>query len=188
VYFNLSNKLKSHKIESFVLSPQRVIEGFVTRYLAHPGKCWGHCEEHTKFKKIYSDEAKVVGAYVCPGGFVSRIGYYSLFPNLTWFIAFLQGRSVAASFREEDFRVATRHPWELSAPRVWIRRIASLMRASDMAATVTASHAPYLMKTIYWSPPHGSEKELKGVFICKQCESFFLQPKTSRTTICSRCR
>jgi hypothetical protein len=137
---------------------------------------------------IFSDDSKLVGAYVCRGGHVSRIAYYDLFPNLVWFVAFLQGRSVNASFSEHDCRVATRHPWELNASRVWIRRIATLMRASDMAGSVTASHAPYLMKTIYWSPPSSSEKKPKAVFMCKDCKSFFLQPRDSKTAICPRCR
>jgi hypothetical protein len=64
-------------------------------------------------KLISQDSTRVVGAYVCPDGFVSQVVYFSQKPDLKWFEGMLVGQVGKENFTSNDVRVASRHGWEL---------------------------------------------------------------------------
>jgi hypothetical protein len=64
-------------------------------------------------KLISQDSTRVLGAYVCPEGFVSQVIYFSQKPDLNWFNSTIAGQVGPENFTTNDVRVATRHGWEL---------------------------------------------------------------------------
>lgn len=66
-------------------------------------------------KVISQNSDKVVGAYVCPDGFVSQVVCLSLKPDATWFEGMLSDEVGRENVDSRDIRVAARHGWELRA-------------------------------------------------------------------------
>jgi hypothetical protein len=64
-------------------------------------------------KVIVEDSTRVLGAYVCPDGFVSQVVYFSQKPDLEWFTDMLTSEVGVENFAPNDVRVASRHGWEL---------------------------------------------------------------------------
>ena len=64
-------------------------------------------------KVISQDSTRVLGAYVCPDGFVSQVVYFSEKPDLNWFNSTINSQVGSENFVATDVRVATRHGWEL---------------------------------------------------------------------------
>ena len=124
-----------------------------------------------------------MGAYLCSGGFVSRVMYFSLEPNLGWFYSFLSGQIGRGMVKRRDLRVATRHGWELGEEAaVELGELASQWRKPAVAE-------------VYWTyyPKTDAEKS-KGIFLCSKpehgsgCGKLFAQEVTSKNRLCPRCR
>jgi hypothetical protein len=64
-------------------------------------------------KLISEDSTHVLGAYICPDGFVSQVVYFGQKPDLNWFNSIIAGQVGPENFTTNDVRVATRHGWEL---------------------------------------------------------------------------
>lgn len=62
---------------------------------------------------VAEDSTSIVGAYVCPDGFVSQVVYFSQKPDLKWFTDKLEMEVGKENFTSNDVRVASRHGWEL---------------------------------------------------------------------------
>ena len=86
---------------------------YVEEHLSFTGKCFRHCDKATSMKVISQDSTRVLGAYVCPDGFVSQVVYFSQKPDLKWFNNTISGQIGVENFTTNDVRVATRHGWEL---------------------------------------------------------------------------
>jgi len=86
---------------------------FVAENLSFTGKCFRHCDKPTSMRVISQDSTRVLGAYVCPDGFVSQVVYFSQKPDLQWFNSTISSQVGADNFAVNDVRVASRHGWEL---------------------------------------------------------------------------
>jgi hypothetical protein len=62
---------------------------------------------------VVEDSTRVLGAYVCPDGFVSQVVYFSQKPDLKWFADKITSEVGQENFTQNDVRVASRHGWEL---------------------------------------------------------------------------
>ena len=69
-------------------------------------------------KVILQEPTRIVGAYICPDGFVSQVVYFSQKPNLKWFSDMIVNQVGTENFANNDVRVATRHGWELGGGAV----------------------------------------------------------------------
>ncbi len=86
---------------------------FVLKYLNFMGKCYWHCERATSMNVISQESSSLVGAYVCPDGFVSQVVYFSLQPDREWFEHILSDQVGKENLSPRDIRLASRHGWEL---------------------------------------------------------------------------
>ena len=86
---------------------------FVREHLSFKGKCFRHCDKPTSMRVVVEDSTRVLGAYVCPDGFVSQIVYFSQKPDLQWFADKITSEVGQENFTQNDVRVASRHGWEL---------------------------------------------------------------------------
>jgi hypothetical protein len=86
---------------------------FVLKYLSFEGKCFRHCDKPTTMQVFSQDASRLVGAYVCPDGFVSQVVYFSTTPDLKWFEDMISKQVGSENFASRDVRVGARHGWEL---------------------------------------------------------------------------
>ncbi len=86
---------------------------FVEKYLVDDAKCSRHCDKQATFVPIKQSDTSLVGAYVCPQNYVSRVVYFADNPDPNWFHKFLVDKFGKAEVRSRDIRKATRHGWEL---------------------------------------------------------------------------
>jgi hypothetical protein len=86
---------------------------FVREHLSFKGKCFRHCDKQTSMRLMVEDSTRVVGAYVCPDGFVSQVVYFSQKPDLKSFTDMITSEVGQENFTQNDVRVASRHGWEL---------------------------------------------------------------------------
>ena len=125
---------------------------------------------------------RVVGGYICPGGSVSRVVYFSLEPDLNWFYTFLSGQLGKELVEQRDLRTATRHGWELDED------------AAAEFACLTPTLPIHLIKEVYWvHHPKDDVEKTKGVFLCSDqrqgrgCGRLFVQEIASGNKLCSMC-
>ncbi|MBI2183370.1 MAG: hypothetical protein HYU39_00265 [Thaumarchaeota archaeon] len=142
-------------------------------------KCYRHCDESVYFREIVDQEDRLLGAYVCPGNYVSRVVYFSPKVNLDleWFKKVLRENVPGVKIRDWEIRVATRHPWE------------NAVDMEEPAATDETSLAPFIFRQVYWTPPkvHLGE-EPQGPFICTNCGRVFVQSVKESFKACPDCR
>jgi hypothetical protein len=86
---------------------------FVNRFLTVQGQCRRHCGKSSRFRELWSSHESIIGAYVCPDGYVSRVVYFSKNPDPAWFRKFLTSQIDEDIVAERDIRPATRYGWEL---------------------------------------------------------------------------
>lgn len=156
------------------------LKGFVERYLSFRGRCSRHCDGSTSFVSLKSASNGVVGAYVCPDSYVSRVIYFSVNPNIDWFRSFLVSQVGEEVVKDRDLRVATRHGWELESD--------ALTRIGEVSPTG-------LIKEVYWTTyPQTEAEKSRGVFLCsypekgRGCGRLFVQNIKSRERLCPKCR
>jgi hypothetical protein len=146
---------------------------FVRKHLIVEGlPCSRHCSKPTRFHSFFEETDRIVGAYVCPDNFVSRIVYFSTAPDRGWFENFLREELEGGSrIRPNDVRVATRHGFELGRE----------------AEAVSSQLLPNGLTEYYWSfYPHGDEEKANGNFLCEKCLKLFVKPISSPERVCSR--
>jgi hypothetical protein len=122
----------------------------------------------------------VIGAYVCPGGYVSRVVYFSVNTDVTQFKSFLYSQVGEKIVADRDIRPATRHGWELGSD--------AMAEMGEVSTTGT-------IKEVYWTlyPKTDNEKN-RGVFVCshsekgKGCNRLFVQDKKSTNRLCPNCK
>jgi glutaredoxin len=171
-YKNLVHQQKFMKSKS--------LQKFVDEYLNFKGQCRRHCNKPASTVELLSDFKKTVRAYVCPEGYVSRIIYFSINPDITWFKRYLSNQIDGSMLKDRDIRPATRYGWELKKG------------ASNEIKEVSSTG---IIKEVYWTvyPKTDEEKEL-GIFLCsdqqkgKGCRKLFVQKITSTKRLCFECR
>jgi len=152
---------------------------FVEHYLVIDGaKCYRHCEQPAKFTPIFQSESSLVGAYVCPQGYVSRVVYFAANPDAEWFKEFLRNPLGEKRVKTQDIRSATRHGWELGGTaEAEISKVAK-------SGTITQ---------YYWTfyPKTNEEKSL-GTFLCPKeeggCGRLYTKLNTEDSRLCPNCR
>ena len=156
-----------------VIQPDREFADFVNRYLVvNNAKCHRHCDEPSKFVPIFSGDASVVGAYICPSSYISRVVYFANQPDRDWFEKFLAVQ-VGDTLRSRDLRVATRHGWELGG-----NAEAEILGISDTGD----------LKEYYWTfYPQTDEEKVSGAFICAECGTLFWKSFSDLRTLCAKC-
>jgi hypothetical protein len=159
------------------------IDDFIKRHLVFKMDCRRHCSEPADFRILLTEKNGVIGVYSCLGGFVSRVIYYSLDPNLDWFYTFLSSQLGKKMVRKQDLRTATRYGWELDEHA-----------AADLAEFTSGLHTP-VIREVYWvHHPWNDAEKSTGVFLCSDqeqgrgCGRLFIQEVTSKDRFCPKCK
>jgi hypothetical protein len=147
------------------------LKSLVFSHLSGSPRCYGHCEQTAGLRIIREDEDGMVGCYVCPSGYVSRIVRYSTKRDEEWFTSYLKELlGVQLDVKPQDVRVATRYNWDLGL-------------GGEKHEAVLREH--------YWVQSYRRTKSddpnRQAVFMCSQCDSIFLQPASSNNTLCQGC-
>lgn len=159
-------------------SNSRQLVQFVnSRLIANDAKCYGHCSEDSKFISLIEEEDKVVGAYICPSNYVSRVVHFSKKKDLEWFEELLKERAGSDVVKTKDIRLATRHGWELGG------------KAEEEIRQINPEQRVIL--EYYWSKRPKKEEKV-GTFLCSTagggCGRFFTQDLDSKEVLCENCR
>lgn len=131
-----------------------------------------HCSKTTTYFSLIDDRDPIVGAYICPDNYVSRIVYFSTNPGGAWFENYLRSdRGGGDRIRSVDIRKATRHGWELGRE----------------AEAESKRLFPKGLTEYYWTfYPHTDDEKVKGNFLCEKCDMLFVKLNSSPDRICSR--
>ena len=155
------------------------LKEFVEKYLSFKGRCRRHCDEPTSLVDLWSDSDGVVGAYVCPDGYASRVIYFSVNPDINWFKSFLTSQVGEKRVNDRNIRPATRHGWELGND--------ALFEIGNVDSTGKITE-------VYWTIyPKTEEERSWGVFLCydpegkRGCRRLFVQDIKSRSKLCPKC-
>ncbi|HXX87674.1 MAG TPA: hypothetical protein VEH86_04420 [Candidatus Acidoferrum sp.] len=164
---------------SHTFSQGKSLEEFVEKYLKFQGQC-KHCDEPSSLVLLQSDPKNIIGAYVCPNRYVSRVVYFSVNPDIKLLKAFLYSQVGKQIVADRDIRPATRHGWELG---------------SDALAEIGKVSPNGVIKEVYWTVyPKTEDERNMGIFLCSHSEKgsrigrLFIQDKKSRNTLCPKCK
>lgn len=155
------------------------LKDFVNSSLSFTGRCRRHCDASTSLVELWSDRKNMVGAYVCPGGYVSRVIHFSRLADMMWFKNFLSDQGVEKILNDRDLRLATRYGWELEC---------------DVSPTVRQISRSDVVKEVYWTIyPKTDVERQRGLFLCsdtqkgKKCQRLFIQNINSPNRLCPIC-
>ena len=151
----------------------RKFADFVNTYLIiQDAKCYRHCQEPAKFSSLKSDKSGIVGAYICPGNYATRVVYFSQKPDPEWFEKFLKDQ-LGDLVRSRDIRSATRHGWELGGN----------------AETEIREIIDGGLKQFYWTfYPASDGEKTRGAFRCENCGALFAKQFSDDSKLCLECR
>ncbi len=154
---------------------------FILKYLSFKGKCFRHCEKPTSMKVISQGSANLVGAYVCPDGFVSQVVYFSLAPDQVWFEGMLSDQVGKENLSQRDIRVASRHGWELGE------------KALDILQSKLGESGA--IREIYWTRyPKTDAQKQQALSLCMGevskagCMKLFIHDRNSLERLCPSCK
>jgi len=160
--------------------PRKPLKKFVEKYLTFQGRCYRHCDQISSFMDLRSDLNNVIGAYVCPDGYVSRVVYFSVYPDVKPLKSFLYSQVGEEIVADRDIRPATRHGWELGGD--------AMAEIGEVSPTGT-------IKEVYWTVyPETEDERNRGVFVCsypgkgRGCNRLFVQDKESGNRLCPKCK
>lgn len=152
---------------------------FVNDFLiANDAKCYRHCQAPTKFVPISRSDSSLVGAYVCPQSYVSRVVYFADNPDAKWFERFLTDQLGTSRAKTKDIRKATRHGWELGGG------------AEEKIRNVSENGR---LVQYYWTfYPKSDEEKQNGTFLCSKeaggCGQLYVKPNEDNSKLCQKCR
>jgi hypothetical protein len=156
--------------------PKSDFISFVRKYLLFEGlSCSRHCDKPTRLATLLENWRKLVVAYVCPDNYVVRIVYFdSRDQDMDWFKSLLRLELDGGPLvRDNDFRFATRHGWELGGNA-----------ENDIKVFSNSSNG---VKEYYWTfYPKSNEEKKMGNYLCEKCGKLFSQPLSSKSKICLR--
>ncbi len=150
---------------------------FVREYLIAEGvPCGRHCKDPVRFVPLYDGDKGLVGSYVCPQDYVSRVVYFSGNPDPKWFENYLSKQVGTTRVRRRDIRFGTRHGWELG----------------QEAEETIRNFAPRGIKQYYWTfYPKTELDKAFGTFLCSKeeggCGKIFTKPTEAETKLCPQC-
>jgi hypothetical protein len=148
---------------------------FVQKYLSFTGKCYRHCDKPTSMKILSQTTSQVIGAYVCPDGFVSQVVYFSPKPDLVSFRNLLEDHVGKGAVSSRDIRIATRHGWELGA-----NATQTLESSLGLGAGITEA---------YWRRyPKTEEEKQQAVSLCRSCNRLFIHSSKYNERNCPLCQ
>lgn len=157
---------------------QSPLKDFVNEYLLAKGaRCYRHCQAVTKFEPLSQYGSSLVGAYVCPQSFVSRVVYFASNPDPKWFERFLTDQ-LGPRVKSKDIRKATRHGWELGS-----NAEEKITKVSDNGKIIQ----------YYWTfYPSSNEEKENGTYLCSKevggCGKLYVKPNTDDSKLCQKCR
>ena len=151
---------------------------FVKSYLvSKEAKCSRHCTEAATFVPLVEEKGSLIGAYVCPSGYASRVVYFAERADESWFEKILSEQVGQDRVRSKDIRVATRHGWELGG------------NAEEEIKEIFPEHK--MIKQYYWTSRPKKDERL-GIFLCSEehegCGKLFTQDLDHPETLCPNCR
>ena len=157
------------------------LPAFVEQHLSFTGKCFRHCDKLTSMKAILQDSNRVLGAYICPDGFVSQVVYFSQKPDLNWFNDTISNQVGADNFTTNDVRLATRHGWELGR---------------EALQTLEKQLGPNpSIREVYWTRyAKTDEQKQVAISLCvgdssrSGCLKLFAHPSNQVQKLCSACK
>ena len=145
---------------------KRLVE---TRLTGH--RCYGHCQEPSQL--MFLDEKEMlVGCYVCPARYVSRMVTYGKEIDIEKFIALIS-RAVRGmeDVSNGDIRTASRYTWDLG---------------------VKGEADGLVLREAYWTQNYRAKKKddpnRLAMFLCATCGSFYQQALSESNGLCPRCR
>ena len=151
---------------------------FARKYLVVQGiKCGRHCEREARFAILIDNGKELIGAYVDPENYVSRVVYFSPEADETRFESFLRNQ-VGSRLRKRDLRFGTRHGWELG------------QEAEKEARTALKERG---ITEYYWTfYPKNDDDRANGTFLCSfesgGCgKRLFVKPLKDDKKICEQC-
>ncbi len=131
-------------------------------------------------KVISKESSSLVGAYVCPDGFVSQVVYFSLQPDREWFERMLSDQVGKENLNHRDIRIASRHGWELGGNA---RNILQSKLGEGGA-----------IREVYWTRyPKTEAQKQQAVSLCigegvkAGCMKLFMHDRNSMETFCPSC-
>lgn len=133
--------------------------------------CYGHCKSPAHHHMINGAEGQIA-CFSCSGGYVSRVVMYSAEDGTEQLKSFVS-RTVngVMEIRDEDIRVATRHPWEMGLEE--------------------NSAGEVILREAYWTQHYRRTKSddpaRATLFRCESCGSLFTQPLNSAAATCTGC-
>lgn len=147
------------------------LKDIVTSIFNLPVSCYRHCNNQAELKFV-SGEKNLLGCYVCPSGYVSRLIMYfkaneadpKLLVNLL-----SRFKDRIGEVKSQDIRIATRYSWDLNI----------------------LSPEEAVFKEVYWTQGYKKTEQknhLFAIFLCSNCNNLFSQPIDSTTAICENCR
>jgi glutaredoxin len=154
-----------------------LLRGLVASRYAYEIPCRGHCRATSTLRFLPAGQGRVVGAYCCPDGYVSRIVYFSCDPDVAWFQRFLAAQLGGGRVQTRDLRLATRGDWV----------------QHDVAVACPAAPWWKAPVEVYWTryPKTPTERAL-GIFLCRDggqgCRRLFVQNVTGANRLCPECR
>ena len=174
-----SSELYHSLIHEQLATNHKSLKEFVKKYLTFQGRCRRHCDGPSSFLDLWSDLNNVIGAYACPGGYVSKVVYFSVDPDVKLLKSFLSSQVGEEIVTDRDIRPATRHGWELG---------------SDASAEIREVTPTGVIKEVYWTIyPKTEDEKSRGIFICsypekgRGCGKLFVQDIKSRNRLCPKC-
>jgi hypothetical protein len=175
-----SSSYYKNLISEQTVPKHKSLKKFVEKYLRFKGECRRHCGEPTSLVELWSDKNNMVGAYVCPNRYVSRVIYFSIDPDIVWFKKFLLTQVGKEIVNDRDLRPATRYGWEL--------KNSACIEIEDISSTG-------VIREVYWTTyPTTEEERRRGIFLCfnpqqeKGCKRLFIQDINSTHTVCPKCK
>lgn len=148
---------------------------FVREYLNFTGRCYRHCDKPTSMKILSQGSSEVVGAYICPDGFVSQVVHFSVKPNIAAFQDMLSDQVGKENMSPRDIRVATRHGWELGSN-------ATKTLESNLGTGGTVTEA-------YWRRyPKTEEDKTRAVSLCISCNRLYVHGSDDKDRMCPTCK
>ena len=130
---------------------------------------------------VAEDSTSIVGAYVCPDGFVSQVVYFSQKPDLKWFTDKLEMEVGKENFTHNDVRVASRHGWELGG-----KALETLEGKAGKNSMITE---------VYWTRYARTDAEKQtAISLCigdrsrPGCSKLFAHDRDSAESFCPTCK
>ena len=147
------------------------VEEAVRLRLSGDSPCYGHSKGQSHHHTIESAGAPMA-CFSCDAGYVSKIIQYGKNTDTVTLKSFVSEKMKGImEIRDEDIRVATRHPWEMGLEE-------------SSAGDIVLIEAYW---TQYYRRTKSDDPARTALFRCTSCGSLFTQPLNSIHSKCGVC-